>query len=420
MKKAPVVIVIGAGLSGLTCAIKLHEAGVPVLVLEASAAAGGRVAHDRYESYVMDRGFQVLLTAYPEAKKFLNYGALNLHNFYPGMMIWWKQKMHKFVMPFSHPIEALAALPSAIGSLSDKMQVLNLRKRLLGASIDQILHGPQQSVLELLQHEGFSSEFIDRFWRPLCGAFLLERELTTSSRVFEFIMRCYFQGDASLPVGGMGAIPAQLAERLPKGTIRYKSPVTAIQDGIVSLPQGETLGAHFVVVATESREAARLLSNGDSPVPSRSVTCVYYESRTSPIEKPFYVLNGEDSGIVNNVVVPSLVSRSYAAERHHLISCSILQDTHEDEEHELEQKVREHMREWFHDHVDSWRYLKFYRIHGALPAQTPDVMEQPRPLHVRQGIYKCGDYTGIASINGALESGRLVAEAILKELKGEQ
>ena len=195
MRKPPIVIVIGGGLSGLTCAVRLHEEGVPVLLVESTDRLGGRALSDRFESYILDRGFQALLNAYPAAQDVLNMSALNLHPFYPGVQIWWKGKFHKFVMPFSHPIEALQSLNSPIGNFNDKRIMLKFRMRLIGETADGIAKkSEQKTTAELLREEGFSEVFIERFWRPLCGAFLLDTSLKTASKVFEFIMHCYFSG----------------------------------------------------------------------------------------------------------------------------------------------------------------------------------------------------------------------------------
>jgi phytoene dehydrogenase-like protein len=288
--------------------------------------------------------------------------------------------------------------------------------RLIGATADDIMKRPPLSIRESLRNEGFSDVFIDRFWRPLCAAFLLDKTLETSNYVFEFIMRSYFMGEACLPIGGMQAIAMQLQERLPKESIRFKSRVTSIQDGIVSLTS-ETLGTRTIVLATDAFEASRLLNDGSQPPPFRTVTCLYYETKTPPFDKSFFVLNGEDDGLVQNVCIPSLASRSYAAEGHHLLAVTLLKDTSDEEEHELDELVRSDMARWFKDQVNNWRFLKVYRIKHALPAQTPEVLSSLPSTEVRPGIFRCGDYTSIASINGALESGRHVAESVVAELK---
>ena len=90
------VVIIGAGLAGLCCARTLHQAGIPSLILEASDGVGGRVRTDRMEGFVLDRGFQVLQTAYPEARRVLNYPALRLKSFYPGALVYYDGQLHHF------------------------------------------------------------------------------------------------------------------------------------------------------------------------------------------------------------------------------------------------------------------------------------------------------------------------------------
>ena len=61
------VVVIGAGLSGLSAARTLQRSGQEVMVLEQASEIGGRVQTMDIDGYRVDRGFQVLLTAYQEA-----------------------------------------------------------------------------------------------------------------------------------------------------------------------------------------------------------------------------------------------------------------------------------------------------------------------------------------------------------------
>ena len=82
------IIIIGAGMAGLACATWLHRAGRPVLVFDAADAVGGRVRTDvTPEGFRLDRGFQVLLTNYPEARRIFDYQALHLKAFRSGAVI---------------------------------------------------------------------------------------------------------------------------------------------------------------------------------------------------------------------------------------------------------------------------------------------------------------------------------------------
>jgi len=63
------VLIVGAGMAGLSCATQLHRAGRPFILIEASERVGGRVRTDRTaDGFLLDHGFQVLLSAYPEVR----------------------------------------------------------------------------------------------------------------------------------------------------------------------------------------------------------------------------------------------------------------------------------------------------------------------------------------------------------------
>ena len=121
------VVIIGGGLSGLTCAKELHAAGVDFLLFEASDAVGGRVRTDEVDGFLLDRGFQVLLTAYPEAIRHLDYDALKLKAFEPGSLIRANDEFHQMSDPWRRPQHALQTAFAPVGSLMDKLRIGRLR-----------------------------------------------------------------------------------------------------------------------------------------------------------------------------------------------------------------------------------------------------------------------------------------------------
>lgn len=382
------VTIIGAGLAGLSCARELKGHGVESVLLEASGHVGGRVQTDEYEGFLLDRGFQVLLTAYPECRRLLDYEALQLKPFYPGALVRFGGKCHHLADPWKHPAEAAASLISPIGSFMDKLRISSLRTAVTQGALPDLFRRPETTTKQALLNYRFSSKIIDRFFRPFFGGIFLERELETSSRLFEFIFRMFSEGDTALPAGGMKAIPYQLGHELD----------VRLNTAVAELPAGP------VVVAVEEPEAARLLGEA-LPQGARSVDCLYYAAETAPVTEPILILNGENSGPVNNCCVVSAVAPTYAPAGASLISVSVLKSAPEAD-------VRAQLVEWFGVNVTRWQHLRTYSIPYAQPVQK---VYAPKPVRVRPGLYRCGDYMENPSLDGALASGRRAAQALLED-----
>src|SRR5271167_4724914 len=199
MSSSPDVFIVGAGLAGLSCARQLHEKAVSFQILEASDGVGGRVRTDQEDGFLLDRGFQVLLTAYPEAQRLLNYSLLDLKSFAHGALSWFAGRMHKIVDPWRTPGAWKEALQSDFGTLADKLRIARLRRRLRNSSTEEIFSRPDRSTKDALQSEGFSKEMIHRFFRPFIGGILLDGSLSSSSRMFEFIFKMLSEGSTCVP-----------------------------------------------------------------------------------------------------------------------------------------------------------------------------------------------------------------------------
>jgi phytoene dehydrogenase-like protein len=410
------VIVIGAGLAGLCAARHLTHNGINCTVLEASDGVGGRVRTDLIDGYRLDRGFQVLLTGYPEAKKELDYGALDLHAFTPGALVRYRGGFHKIADPWRQPNALPATILSPVGTLLDKANVARLRWDVQRGSVDELFQRPSTSTLQRLRQSGFSETMIDRFFRPFFGGIFLDRNLGTSSRLFDFVFRMFAEGDTVLPASGIEAIPRQLAATLPEGTIRLKTKVEALTEAGVLLAGGERLSADAVIVAVEGPEAARLTGETED-TGMRSVTCLYFAAERAPISEPVLILNGDGVGPINNLCFPSQVAPSYAPANCTLVSASVLGNPGDDDEL-LRARVQGQLIEWFGYEAKEWNFLHSYRVRYAQPAQPPGALEPPqRPTRLRPGLYVCGDHRDNASINGAMVSGRRSAEALLRDWK---
>jgi phytoene dehydrogenase-like protein len=361
---------------------------------------------------LLDRGFQVLLTAYPEARRILDYNALDLRPFYPGALIRYKKRFYRFADPWRRPIDGFLGIFTPVGNFTDKLRVRTLRSHVLTGSLSDLYNRPEATTLQALRNIGFSEGMIDRFFKPFIGGVFFDSSLGVSSRMFEFGFRMFSMGDTALPSGGMGAIPEQIAARLPAGTVRTETRVESIREDGVILQSGERVKARATVVATEGPEAARLLGDKEKPG-SRSVSCLYYEAAEPPVSGPLLILNGEGTGPINSLCCPSSVAPNYAPKGKSLVSVTII-GVPDQSDDQLESAVRTQLTEWFGSIVKGWRYLRIYRIPHALPMQVPPISDPTsRPAQIRPGLFVCGEYQNVPSIQWAMVSGRRAAEAVI-------
>lgn len=417
------VIIVGAGLAGLRCAGLLGARGIPWLLLESQDGPGGRVRTDYVDGFQLDRGFQVLLTAYPQARAALDYDTLDLRAFEPGALVKLPTGFHRVSDPRRRPTSVLSTLRAPIGGLSDKLRVARLRRRLRRLSTDEVWRRPERTTREALTAYGFGTGIVERFWRPLLAGIQLDPSLTTSSRMFDFVVKMLAAGDNALPAAGIQAIPDQLAAGLTGGRVRYGTTVVAVDTDGVWLEDGEHIRGRRVVVATDGPTASRLVAQVPTP-PSNPVRCLYFAAERTPIDEPILVLNGEGDGPVNNLCVPSVVAPSYAPAGVNLVSVTVLgggspqptdapatgADGHGTEH--LESAVRDQLRRWFGRRVDTWRLLRRYDVAHAQPRQRPPALATPERSIDFDGVFCCGDHRDNASINGALQSGARTADAI--------
>ncbi len=416
------VVVIGAGLAGLACARELVGAGLRVRLLEAADAPGGRIRTDTVDGFRLDRGFQVLLTDYSEARRVLDYDALSLKNFVPGALVRQGGSFHRFADPFRELGKAIRFGFDPIVPLGDKLRVAKLRSDCLRLSEDELFSLPEETTRDFLRRTGFTPAILERFFEPFFEGIFLERNLTTSARWFRWLFKLFATGFAAVPELGMEKIPEQLAASLPEGTLLCNAAVRSVQKlgrgWRIDAGESGALQANQVILAAREQDAKSLLRPLRKPgaAPARvwnRTTTFYYAAENSPVDEAAIVLNGDGSGSgpVNHLAVMSMASPAYAPPGAHLICANVVGAAPETDAamETLEAEVRSQLRRWFGAAVNAWSLLAGYPIAYAVPMQSS--YPAPRPAPVDSGIILCGDYVGSASIQGALVSGAKAASS---------
>ncbi|MFC4544318.1 NAD(P)/FAD-dependent oxidoreductase [Halosolutus amylolyticus] len=431
MTRTPRVIVVGGGLAGLVAARHLAAGGADVTLFEREETPGGRVRTREGDGFRLDRGFQVLFTAYPAVQRELDLDALDLRRFAPGATI--ARPNHRSTL--SDPIRDPAALPATLFnpdvSLGDKLRVARLRWDLLRTDPDAIFDGTEPddvSIDAFLRDRGFSDRFVERFAAPFYGGITLDRSLSTSKRVFEYTFRALAAGDTAVPAAGMGAIPEQLAETAREAGAAIETGIdvadvaadrNADGAGGTTVTAGEeSIAADAVVVATDPPTARDLTGVESIPTEARACVTQYYElpARTDLETGRRLLLNATETG-PNHVVPHSAVAPEYAPDDATLISATYLGEREERDE-ELADRTRDALAGWYPERrFDGFETLHTDRIEFAQFAQPPGIHDRlPDPRDPAGPIYLAGDYTRWSSIQGAMESGRQAAKAVIDDL----
>lgn len=406
----PDVLVAGAGMSGLACARDLLAAGLTVRLVEASDAVGGRMRSDRQDGFLIDRGFQVFNTSYPQYKRRLSLPDLRLRPFTPGVLTNTADGRVRFTDPTRQPRGFARQLAGRDTGARDVLALGVLSARDMLAPPRLLKRGDEHTTRTALAAAGFSEEFTQRFFRPFLAGVFLEDELETSSRFFHLVWRSMLRGTLCLPTDGIGAVPRQLARDLPAGVLRLESPVEALTDEGVLLADGRETAARAVVVATGPGPARRLLPRLSVP-PYRVVTTYFHAAATSPLAEPTLVT---DTGLrfLNSCVLSEVVP-GYAPAGTALVATSVLGEDTDGRERDL----RAALAEAYRSDTGGWELIAARTVPDALPAMAPP-LPLGRPARLGAGRYVCGDHRATGSVQGALASGARAAREVLRDLGG--
>ncbi|ADV66544.1 NAD(P)/FAD-dependent oxidoreductase [Deinococcus maricopensis] len=409
-------LVIGAGLAGLTAARALQRAGRHVRVLDAAEHPGGRLHTHTDDGFTYDAGFQVLFTAYPAVRRHLNLHALDLIALPPGAEL--RRGAHAEVL--GDPIRDRAALTRTVLArsvpLADKLRVAHLAADLRRGPAHALLRGPDERTDAFLRARGFSDRALDAFFRPFFGGIFLNRELTTSARLFRYYFRMLMDGQAAIPRRGMREIPRQLARGLHVMCRVQVHSLHPHAGGVTVLTNAGDLEARNVIVAADPPEIARL-TRERVHLGSVPATYLYYAAPDAPTAQPRLILNTAP-GLINNAHWTSHALPGRAPGGQHLLTVTVLghPDLHDDA---LDAGVREELRGWYGPGVHAWRTLRVERLAHAQYPQPPEYAATlPGHGTALPGVLIASEVTSMSSIQGAMESGEKAAAILLNDAAG--
>ena len=406
------VVIVGGGLAGLAAARRLDRAGVNWLLVEAADRIGGRVATDVVDGWRLDRGFQVLNTAYPRVPALVDLDTLDLRYFTPGVLVRRGTALHRLENPLREPRATPQTLTSGVGSLADRLKFAALATRCATYAPARLLDAPEMTTQEALRRAGLSHRIIEEVMRPFLSGVFADRALDTSSHVLAMTLRSFARGRIGVPAAGMAALPAAVAGPLPYPQLLVGARTVSVGPGLVVTEGGE-IRSRAVVVATDPTTAATLLPRLPRP-DMRGLTTYYFGADQAPINEPTLILDGDRREIVANTVVVSNAAPEYAPAGKSLIAASSVGMSAPSGASEA--VIRVELARMYGVPTDDWELLTVVTLPEALPAAQVPQSRLRKPVALGEGVFVAGDHRDSPSIQGALASGWRTAGAVLASL----
>jgi protoporphyrinogen oxidase len=401
------VLVVGAGLAGLHAAVRLAAAGLDVQVVESSDAVGGRMRTDLVAGFRLDRGFQVLSTGYPELGRALDLGGLDLRLLDSAVVVRRGGRLHRVANPLATPTRLPALATSGVTGPRGKVALAAYAAATAVLPPSTLRRRADVPGPEAWRRAGIPDQAVHDVLVPFMSGVVLERDLTTSRRFLDLMMRMFARGRSAVPAGGMQQVPEQLAGRLGPDRVHLGSPVSEVHpEGAVVA--GRDVAAGTVVVATDAWTASLLVPALGEPPAARGVTTYYHAAEPWPGQSGTLVVDADGSGVANSVVITA-AAPEYSSDGRSLVATSVVHDgsTSGMDEHD----VRRALGGMHERDTADWELVATYDIPHALPAMTA-----PHPFRkpvLTDGVVVAGDHRDTSSIQGALVSGRRAADAVV-------
>ncbi|WP_299683217.1 FAD-dependent oxidoreductase [uncultured Tenacibaculum sp.] len=410
MKEHLNITIVGAGVSGLVAATVLEQQGYTPTIIETTDKVGGRVKTDYIDNYQLDHGFQVLLTSYPLAKKYLDYNNLDLQKISPGAIIFNNKSMSSIGDPLRDKSFLFSTLFSSLLSFKDKLKVFKLNNTLKKKTIAKIFKDKETSTYRYLLDFGFSSKAIDNFFLPFFSGIFLENKLETSSRMFEFIYKMFGDGYAAIPKTGMQAIPNQLKNQLKKTKFIFNTKVEQINNTELHLSNGDIIKSDYTLITVNPNKI--LNTNTTKATKWKSCHTLYFETPSKTIHKALIGLITDKSSLINNIFYHTSLKTNKKA-KNELLSVTIVKD-HELNHNDLIKRITQELSEICN--INHINFIKDYKIPIALPKNNL-VLNSNDNIKLKNNIYLAGDYLLNGSLNAAMYSGEYAAKEMIKDLE---
>ena len=395
-------LIIGAGPSGLACAIQCHKNNKPFLLIEQSDRVGGRVGSFEEDGFIFDLGFQVYNTAYQVTNSLLDIDAIGLNNFRPVAMIHDGTSFQIISDPLRDTSQAFATLFSDISTISDKIRVLRLKSSLKGYEINKDSE-TDIDTYKFLSNQGFSERMIEMFFKPFFSGIFLENKLETSSKFFKYVFSTFNTGLASLPDEGMQSIPNDLLKRIDSEKVLFDKRVVKIdQEKNVHFEDGSSLGAKNVVLTGGTTNIS-----AESPKEYNSAKTIYFCSKVTPLKGNYIHLYPRDD-IINNIAIPTRISSLYSKNGDHLYSVTVMNN--DMSKIDLIDSIQRKLSDYYGGVKSDYEYLKYLEIKKGTLKQMPGYFYDS--VKNENGIIYPGESQVNGSIEGAVISGIEAANLI--------
>jgi phytoene dehydrogenase-like protein len=406
------VVIVGGGLAGLAAARRLDRAGIDWLLVEAADRLGGRVATDVVDGWRLDRGFQVLNTAYPRVSALVDIDALDMRYFTAGVLVRRAGTLHRLENPLRDPLSAPQTLTSGVGTLADRIKFAALATRCATWPAARLLQEPEMTTQQALRKAGLSHRIIEEVLRPFLSGVFGDRALDTSSHMLAMVLRSFARGRIGVPAAGMAALPAAIAGPLPFPQLLVGARTLSVAPGLVVTDGGE-VRCRAVIVATDPVTASTLLPA--LPVPDmHGLTTYYFGAAKAPVDEPTLLLDGDRREIIANTMVMSNAAPEYAPAGKSLVAASVVGVSASSGASEA--VIRVELARMYGTPTDEWDLLDVVTVPRALPAARPVQGDLRKPVSLGDGLYVAGDHRDSPSIQGALAGGWRTAGAVLTSL----